>query len=198
MHSMELQRWSISPSRSLYVRSSPRAERGLQGVSLSTLYMLYRHCSRCPSYSTDKMLLRLIFISVNTGLSSALFAFLSVILVRLDMLLTLLFLNSRRPRSGSSSYSRPISSSQPSITHSARCTATPSWRASMRARSSEVAVRYSNSTRVRPSYGGIPSRRTCARTRARNGRRYRSSPLTSSAAHVYVFDWPPHDAPALR
>jgi hypothetical protein len=34
------------------------------------------------------MLLRLIFFSVNTGLSSALFAFLSVILVRLDTLLT--------------------------------------------------------------------------------------------------------------
>jgi len=33
------------------------------------------------AHSTDRMLLRLIFISVNTGLSSALFAFLSVILL---------------------------------------------------------------------------------------------------------------------
>lgn len=33
--------------------------------------------------STDQMILRLIFISVNTGLSSALFAFLSVLLVRI-------------------------------------------------------------------------------------------------------------------
>ena len=171
---MELQRRSISPSRSLYVRSLPWAGRVLQSVSLSTLYMLYRHCSRCPSSSTDKMLLRLIFISVNTGLSSALFAFLSVILVRLDRLLTLLFPNSHRPRSGSSSYSRPISSSQPCITHSARCTATLSWRASTLARSSEVqvAVRYGNSTRVRPSYGGIPS----PRARTRNERRYSASP----------------------
>ncbi|KAG6380232.1 hypothetical protein JVT61DRAFT_8324 [Boletus reticuloceps] len=36
---------------------------------------------------TDQMLRRLIFISVNTGLSSALFAFLSVLLVRVDTLL---------------------------------------------------------------------------------------------------------------
>ena len=116
--------------------------------------------------STDQMLLRLIFISVNTGLSSALFAFLSVILVRLYTLLTLRFLNPHGPPSGSSSYTRQISSSQLCITHSARCTATRSSRASTCARSSEVAVRFGNSTHFRRSYGEIPS----TRTRARNKR----------------------------
>ena len=135
-------------------------------MSLLALYM-YRHCSTCPSSSTDRMLLRLIFISVNTGLSSALFAFLSVILVRLDTLLALRFPNSHRPPSGSSSYTRQTSSSQPCISHSARCTATRSSQASTCARSSEVAVRYGNSTRFR---------RSSLRTWSRYERRYRASP----------------------
>ena len=42
------------------------------------------------------MLLRLIFISVNTGLSSALLALLCLVLVRLDMLLTQHFPDSHR------------------------------------------------------------------------------------------------------
>ena len=54
-------------------------------VPFNPLYQLYQHCSTCLSCSTDRMLLRLIFISVNTGLSSALFALLSVIMVRLDV-----------------------------------------------------------------------------------------------------------------
>jgi len=49
-------------------------------VSLSALYILCRHCSTWPSSSTDRMLLRLIFISVNAGLSTALFALLFLIL----------------------------------------------------------------------------------------------------------------------
>ena len=133
-------------------------------------HMLYRHCSMSLSSSTDRMLLRLIFISVNTGLSSALFAFLSVILVRLDTLLTQRFPNSHRSPSGSSSYTRQISFSQPCITHSARCTVTRSSRASTCVRSSEVAVRHGNSTHFRRSYGEIPP----MRTRARNGRWYSS------------------------
>jgi len=46
-------------------------------ISLCTLLAM----GRTGFADTDKMLLRLIFISVNTGLSSALFAFLSVILL---------------------------------------------------------------------------------------------------------------------
>ena len=134
-----------------------------------TFYMLNRHRSTvtCPSSRTDKMLLRLIFISVNTGLSSALFAFLSVILVRLDGVLTQRVHNSHCPPSGSSSYTQAISSSRACISHSARCTATRSLRASTCARSSEVAGRNGNSTRFR---------RSSLRTRVRNERRYRASP----------------------
>ena len=150
--------------------------------------MLYRHCSTSPSSSTDRMLLRLIFISVNTGLSLALFAFLSVILVRLDMLPRQRFPSSHRPPSGSSSHTRPISSLQPCITHSARCTATRSSRASICVRLFEAAVRYGNSTHFR---------RSSSRTWSRYERKYRALPWTLSAVHVYVVDWSSHDTPSL-
>lgn len=136
--------------------------------------MPYRHCSTCSSFRTDQMLLRLIFISVNTGLSSALFALLAVTLVRLDTLPTQHLPDTHHVLSGSLSYTRPISSSQPCIIRSARCIATRSSRASIRARSSEVAsVRHRNPTRLRQSNGSIPSSRM--RTRARSGRRFKGT-----------------------
>jgi len=132
--------------------------------------VLHRHCSTCPPFRTDQMLLRLIFISVNTGLSSALFAFLSVILVRLNTLPIQCFPDPHHVLAGSLSYTRPISSSPPCIIRSARCTATRFSRASIRARSSEVAsVRHRNPNRLRRSNGSTPSSRTW--TRARSGRR---------------------------
>ncbi|KAG8216102.1 hypothetical protein J3R82DRAFT_8103 [Butyriboletus roseoflavus] len=94
--------------------------------------------------STDQMIHRLIFISINTGLSSALFAFLSLLLVRIrrnpfsKKHLVLIFVIFIPP--GSSSYTRPISSSQPCISPCVRCIATRSLRASTRARSSVMAV----------------------------------------------------------
>jgi hypothetical protein len=111
-------------------------------VPFSPLYVV--SASFTLSSSTDRMLLRLIFISVNTGLSSTLFSFLSLILVRLDMLLGQPFPNSHHPPSGSSSCIRPISSTQPRISHSARCTATRFSRPSTCGRSSEVTVRHGN------------------------------------------------------
>jgi hypothetical protein len=128
------------------------------------------------------MLLRLIFISVNAGLSTALFALLFLILVRLDTLLTVRLPKSQRPLSGSSSYTRPISSTQHCTSHSARRTATRSSLTSTCVRSSEVAVRDGNSIRFRCS---------SLRTWARNEQRYRASPGTLSAAlHTYTLTLP--------
>ena len=142
MHSMVLQWQLISPSRSLYVHFLPWVEQGSQSVSsFSPLYAVSALFKRVRHSSTDQMLLRLIFISVNTGLSSALFAFLSVILVRVD---TLGAFPSLIHPAGSSSYTQPISSSRLCITRCARCTATRSSQASTRASSSEVAVRHGN------------------------------------------------------